>query len=51
MRRPPIAFLRAVVSSSRGNQTKVNNWALRMLRTWTNAGRGRSASDIAIITS
>ena len=46
-----MAMRRRVVSSSRGSQTKLNKWPLRMLRTWISAGRGRSASDIAMVTS
>ena len=46
-----MALRRAVVSSSRGSQTKLNSWPFKMLRTCSSPGRGRSASDMAIITS
>jgi hypothetical protein len=47
----PIASRRRVVSSSRGSQTKANMLPFRIERTITRVGRGRSASDIAVVTS
>ena len=44
-----MASRRSVLSSSRGSQTKANKCPLRMLRTSSSAGRGRSASDIAMV--